>query len=121
ISYSSGELQQAIAELSTAREGFVAVFGSASPDVQGTNYWLAAAPADAGRINDANELAAGRDPEALRISLGGLNWPTRLDALRAKIMIHEGRGEGRELLSTSLEQLERDGAPDWMIALFEMR
>lgn len=115
ISYSSGVLQQAIAELTTAREGFIAVFGSASPDVQGTNYWLAAALADVGRIDDANELLASLDPEALRISLGGLNWPTRLEALRAKLMVQQGQDEGRERLAASLAQLERDGVPAWVL------
>lgn len=122
ISYSAGELQRAIAELSTAREGFIAVFGSASPDAQGTNYWLAAALTDAGRIEEADELIASLEPEALRTALGGLNWPTRMDALRAKIMIRRGNvEEGRALLAASTAQLRRDGVPAWIIDLLGAR
>lgn len=122
ISYSSGELQQAIAELSTAREGFIAVFGSTSPDVHGTDFWLAAALADAGHIEKADALAASLAPDVLRTALGGLNWPTRLDALRAKIMIRRGSvEEGRALLDASTDQLQRDGVPAWIIDLLSTR
>ena len=120
ISYSSGEVQRAVAELATAREGFTTVFGSASPDAQATNYWLAAALADAGREEEAYELIADLEPDALRTALGGLSWSSRIDALRAKIMILRGDNkEGEALRVTALAQLQRDGVPQWIIDLLD--
>lgn len=120
ISFSSGEVPRSIAELSTARDGFVTAFGSASPDAQATNYWLAAAFAEAGRIDEADELIAGLEPEALRTALGGLSWPSRIDALRARIMVLRGdNDEGQALRLAAVAQLQRDGVPQWIIDLFE--
>ena len=116
IDYSSGEVERAIEQLTSAREGFIKVFGSTSPDAQGASYWLAAALADTGRIEEADELIANLQPDALRTSLGGKGWAVRLDALRAKVLIRQGRTEeGQTLLTASIPQLERDGVPSWLI------
>ncbi|HEX7011854.1 MAG TPA: winged helix-turn-helix domain-containing protein [Steroidobacteraceae bacterium] len=116
IDYSMGELQRSVDGLHVARAGFVAVFGESSPDVQGTTYWLAAALTDVGRIEEAAQLSEQLQPDALRTSLGGRGWAARLDALRAKIMIRQGRlEEGQALLASALSQLERSGVSGWML------
>ncbi len=116
IDYCQGRLLPAIDKLSAARTGFMAVFGDGSPDVQGTSYWLAAALVDAGQIDAAAALSAQLHPEVLSASLGGDGWAVRLDALRAKIMMRQGRvEEGRALFATAASQLQRDGAPSWLI------
>jgi non-specific serine/threonine protein kinase len=116
IDYCEGHLQLAIEELAAAREGFIAVFGSASADAQGAGYWLAAAMLEAGGVSEAADLIGQLQPGALRSSLGGDGWDARLDALRAKAMIRQGRvDEGRALLAATITQLREDGASEWMI------
>jgi len=119
IDYAMGQLQPAIDQLSRSRAGFIAVFGATSPDAQGASFWLAAALVEASRIDEADALHAQLQPEALRTALGGDGWSARLDALRAKIMMHQGRvEEGSARLTVAVMQLERDGAPSWMVESF---
>lgn len=116
IDHYQGRLPAAIDKLSAARTGFMAVFGDGSPDVQGASYWLAVALIEAGRIDEAADLTERLQPEALRTSFGGNAWDVRLNALRAKIMMRQGRvQEGRALLTAATSQLQRVGVPSWMI------
>jgi eukaryotic-like serine/threonine-protein kinase len=85
IDYLRGNPGQAIDKLSAAREGLAEVFGEASPDVQGTNFWLASAFADTGRVAEAAKLAGELDPQALQASLGRDDWGSRIDTLQKSI------------------------------------
>jgi len=116
IDYSQGLWDAAIEKLTAARDGLQSVFGEAAPDVQGATYWLAAALSGAGRHDEAAELTANLQPQALLASLGGNGWSARLDALRGRILIEQGRkDEGQELLTAAIGQLENDGAPAWLM------
>jgi len=116
IDFCQGRLAAAIDKLSISRTGFITVFGDGSPDAQGAGYWLTVALIEAGRIDEAVDLAAQLQPEVLRTSFGGNAWDARLDALRAKILIHQGRvQEGRPLLTAATSKLQRDGVPSWVI------
>lgn len=119
IDYCQGHLPAAIDKLSAARTGFVAVFGDGSPDAQAASYWLAVSLIDAGRVDEAADLSSRLQPEALRASLGDNGLTERLDVLRAKIMMGQGRvEEGRALLATAAARLQGQGVPSWLIESF---
>jgi eukaryotic-like serine/threonine-protein kinase len=116
IDYRTGQVESAVAKLTQARDGLSDVYGPQGADVQGADYWLAAAFAAAGQVDEAAELVESLDPEALRASLGGPGWPARLDALRARVLIRQGRAaQGGALLETAIAALERDGVPAWVV------
>lgn len=118
IDYTRGQIEAAVDKLGAARLGFAEVFGEASADEQGAAYWLAAALVNAGRIEEAAELAGRLQPEALRTALGGSQWELRLDVLRARILIGQGKSEaGQALLATALPLLRENPMPSWSSAL----
>jgi tetratricopeptide (TPR) repeat protein len=92
IDYCNGEIERAMTRLAAAHAAFVETYGAESPDAQGAGFWLAASLLHAGETGAAAELAASLDPAALHVSLGGTGWETRLEALRAAILIGHGHG-----------------------------
>jgi len=116
IDYQTGRLEPALQKLAAAREGLTGVYGAESPDVQGASYWLAAALLDAGRVHEAAALVESLEPDALRASLGGPGWSARLDALRAGVLMLQGRAEeGDTLLHAAIVELEQERVPAWVI------
>lgn len=93
IDYCNGELARATTRLAAAHAAFVDTFGATSADAQGAGFWLAAAMLEAGDAAAAARLTASLDPAALRLSLGGNGWETRLDALRAGVLPGHETGE----------------------------
>lgn len=87
LDYLDGRISAAALRLHALRATATDVFGAGTPELQGTDYWLASALIDEGHPDAAAALAEQLRPEALRASLGGDGWQARLQALRARIRI----------------------------------
>jgi eukaryotic-like serine/threonine-protein kinase len=121
IEFESGQLQAAIGTLSEARAGLAALLGDKSPQAQGPNFYLAFALSNSGRHEEALALAERIDPAALvSVTIGGVDWAPRLQALKGRILVGQGReAEGLALLEPAIEQMKAGGMQSYIVAPFE--
>lgn len=104
IDYCSGDIERARTRLAAAHTAFAAAYGADSPDAQGAGAWLAAALLRSGDTAAGAKLAATLDPAALRRSLGGADWDSRLAALQVWALMDADDGAEGMLLRLAFER-----------------
>jgi non-specific serine/threonine protein kinase len=112
--YELGRLADAEKRLRAAYEHLAAKLGKQNPQTQYAGFWLAAADADLGKVDEAKGLLDTLDAKSLEaVSNPDGVWKWRLDALRGLLLSKRGeQGTAEALLKSAVEGMEQKNAAD---------
>ena len=108
----AGECDSGIAHLESARKRLGQQLGERHPQTQRMEFFLARSLLEAKRpLADVGRLLAALDPEALETASPERDWAPRLDLLRGRLLLAEGRGvEAMKVIEPALDRLRELGS-----------
>ncbi|HUN76000.1 MAG TPA: winged helix-turn-helix domain-containing protein [Steroidobacteraceae bacterium] len=117
LDYLSGDLSSALAKLEGVQPTLVSVLGPAAPFTQMADFYLSEVLYQQGKAREALSLTSGLEPAALTAADESGHWSARLQGLKGQILLTLGdEAAGGALLRAAVGSLEREHAPDWIIA-----
>ncbi len=113
----NGQPGDAEARLASARPALLELLGDESPVIHVIDFYRASGLLELRRSEEAATLADRLDPDKLMAGIPAAGWPERVQALKAVVMIQQGRtDEGIGILSPIVALLEDSGTQEWIIA-----
>lgn len=108
----AGKCDSGIAHLESARARLSRQLGEQHPQTQRLQFFLARSLLDANRPReDVERLLAALDPKALETASPERDWAPRLELLRSRLLVAQGRkAEAMKLLEPALDRLRELGS-----------
>ncbi|HEY0231437.1 MAG TPA: hypothetical protein VGC55_09310, partial [Dokdonella sp.] len=116
VLYESDNARDAERRLRPAYQKLAAQLGKQNPQTQVAGFWLAAAVAELGQLDDASATLDSLDSAALEAAGADGLWKFRLDALRGLLLSRRGRRDAAApLLRSAVDGLQRASMTDSLV------